>query len=52
MIDSDNSFSIRIVEKDDQTIIYKSSRDYAEKSKKIRDVDTLSPLLTALELHV
>ena len=52
MIDSDNSFSIRIVEKDDQTIIYKSSRDYAEKSKKIGDVDTLSPLLTALELHV
>lgn len=52
MIDSDNSFSIRIVEKDDQTIIYKSSRDYAEKSKKIKDVDTLSPLLTALELHV
>ena len=52
MIDSDNSFSIRIVEKDDQTIIYRSSRDYAEKSKKIRDVDTLSPLLTALELHV
>lgn len=52
MIDSDNSFSIRIVEKDDQTIIYKSSRDYAEKSKKIKDIDTLSPLLTALELHV
>lgn len=52
MIDSNNSFSIRIVEKDAQTIIYNSSREYAEKSKKIKDVDTLSPLLTALELHV
>lgn len=52
MIDSDNSFSIRIVEKDDQTIIYNSAREYAEKSKKVKDVDTLSPLLAALELHI
>ena len=52
MTDSDNSFSIRIVEKDDQTIIYNSAREYAEKSKKVKDVDTLSPLLAALELHI
>lgn len=52
MIDSNNSFSIRIVEKDQQTRIYNSSREYAERNKKIKDVDTLSPLMTALELHV
>lgn len=52
MIDSDNSFSIRIIEKENQTKIYNSSREYAEKNKKIKDVDTLSPLLTALELNI
>ena len=52
MIDSDNSFSIRIIEKENQTKIYNSSREYAEKSKKLKDVDTLSPLLTALELNI
>lgn len=52
MIDSDNTFSIRIVEKDKQTKIYNSSREYAENTKKIKDVDTLSPLLTALELNI
>ena len=52
MINTDNSFSIRIIEKDQQTKIFNSSREYAEKSKKLKDVDTLSPLLTALELHI
>ena len=52
MIDSDNSYSIRIVEKEKQTIIYNSSREYAEKSGKMKDVDTTTPLLTALDLNI
>lgn len=52
MIDSDNSFSIRIVEKDKQTVIYNTIQEYAEKNPKMKDVDTLTPLLTALELDV
>lgn len=52
MINTDNSFSIRIIEKDEQTNIYNSSREYAEKNDEMKDVDTLSPLLTALELHI
>lgn len=52
MIDSDNSYSIRIVEKDKQTLIYNSPQEYAEKKVKLKDVDTLTPLLTALELDV
>lgn len=52
MIDSDNSYSIRIIEKDKQTLIYNSSQEYAEKNIKLKDVDTLTPLLTALELDI
>lgn len=52
MIDSDNSYSIRIIEKDRQSLIYNSPQEYAEKNKKLKDVDTLTPLLTALELDV
>ncbi len=52
MIYSDNTYSIRIVEKDKQTKIYNSSREYAEKTRKVKDVDTISPLLTALELNI
>lgn len=52
MIDSDNSYSIRIIEKDRQTLIYNSPQEYAEKNIKLKDVDTLTPLLTALELDV
>lgn len=52
MIDSDNSYSIRIIEKDKQTLIYNSSQEYAEKNINLKDVDTLTPLLTALELDV
>lgn len=52
MIDSNNSYSVRIVEKNTQTIIYNSSREYAENSKNIEDVDTTTPLLTALDLNI
>ena len=52
MIDTSNSFSIRIVEKNDSTKIYNSTREYAEKREDLRDVDTMTPLLTALELNV
>ena len=52
MIDSDNSYSIRIIEKDKQTMIYNSSQEYAEKTKKVKDVDTITPLLTSLELDI
>lgn len=52
MIDSDNSYSIRIIEKDKQTLIYNSPQEYAEKNIKLKDVDTLTPLLTALELDI
>lgn len=52
MIDSDNSYSIRIIEKDRQSLIYNSPQEYAEKNKKLKDVDTLTPLLTALELDI
>ena len=52
MIDSDNSYSIRIIEKDKQTLIYNSSQEYAEKNTKVKEVDTITPLLTALELDV
>lgn len=52
MINTDNSFSIRIIEKDEQTNVYNSPREYAEKKSNVKDVDTLSPLLTALGLHI
>lgn len=52
MIDPNNSYSIRIVEKNSQSIVYNSSREYAEKTKSIKDVDTMTPLLTALDLNI
>lgn len=52
MIDSDNNFSIRIIEKEEQTLIYNSPQEYAEKNDEMKDVDTVTPLLTALELDV
>lgn len=52
MIDSDNSYSIRIVEKEKKTIIYNSSREYAENNGKMKDVDTTTPLMTALDLNI
>lgn len=52
MIDSNNSYSIRIVEKNNQTMIYNSSREYAENSNGMKDVDTTTPLLTALDLNI
>lgn len=51
MIDSDNSYSIRVIEKDNSTKIYNDTREYAEKCVNIKDVDTITPLLTALELN-
>lgn len=51
MIDSDNSYSIRIVEKDNGTKIYNSPRDYSNNHLKL-DVDTMTPLLTALDLSI
>ncbi len=51
MIDSENTFSIRIIEKDDQTNIYNDAREYAIQKKGLKDVDAITPLLTSLELN-
>lgn len=51
MIDSENTFSIRIIEKDEQTNIYNDSREYAIQKKGLKDVDAITPLLTSLELN-
>ena len=52
MIDSDNSYSIRIVEKNKESYIFNSPTEYAQKNPKMKDVDTTTPLLTALELNI
>lgn len=52
MIDSDNSYSLRIVEKNKRTYIYNSTTEYAQKNPRMKDVDTTTPLLTALELNI
>lgn len=52
MIDIDNSFAIHIVEKNDSTKVYNSTREYSEQSENLKDVDTMTPLLTALDLNV
>lgn len=51
MIDGENSFSIRIIEKDIQTHIYNDTRSYAMKKQGGKDVDVITPLLTSLELN-
>lgn len=52
MIDPSNTNSIKIIEKDTQTNIYNSTRDYALKKENIKDVDALTPLMTALHLNI
>ena len=52
MIDAENTFSIRIIEKDDQTHIYNSSREYSIQNKSLKDIDAITPLLTSLELNI
>lgn len=52
MIDINNSFSIRIVEKKEQTKVYNSTREYALCHDKMKDVDTVTPLLSALDLNI
>lgn len=52
MIDVGNSFSLRIVEKNKSTNIYNSTREYAEKHSDLKDIDTMTPLLTALDLNI
>ena len=52
MIDINNSFSIRIVEKKEQTKVYNSTREYALCHDKMKDVDTVTPLLSALDLSI
>lgn len=52
MIDSDNSYSIRIVEKNKESYIFNSPTEYAQENPKMKDVDTTTPLLTALELNI
>ena len=52
MIDIDNSFAIHIVEKNDSTKVYNSTREYSEKGENLKDIDTMTPLLTALDLNV
>lgn len=51
MIDAENTFSIRIIEKDEQTHIYNSTREYSLAKKELVDVDALTPLMTALQLN-
>ncbi|MBR3363066.1 MAG: AAA family ATPase [Bacilli bacterium] len=52
MIDIDNNFSLRIVEKNESTKVYNSTREYAEKHADMKDIDTMTPLLTALDLNI
>ena len=52
MIDINNNFSIRIVEKKEQTKVYNSTREYALWHDKMKDVDTVTPLLSALDLNI
>ena len=52
MIDINNSFSIRIVEKKEQTKVYNSTRESALCHDKMKDVDTVTPLLSSLDLNI
>lgn len=52
MIDANNSYSIRIVEKNESTNIYNSTVEYAGKKENLKDIDTLTPLLTSLDLII
>lgn len=52
MIDSANTNSIKIIEKDTQTNIYNSTREYALTKTDMNDVDALTPLMTALHLNI
>lgn len=51
MINPDNSFSIRIIEKDDETRIYNNAREYSLKKGK-QDVDTITPILMAIGIDI
>lgn len=51
MIDVDNPATIRIMSKDSQSHIYNNSRDFLAANTKCADVDTITPLLTALDLN-
>ena len=52
MIDSANTNSIKIIEKETQTNIYNSAREYALARKDMNDVDALTPVMTALHLNI
>lgn len=52
MIDSANTNSIKIIEKETQTNIYNNTREYALTKKELKDVDALTPLMTALHLNI
>jgi predicted ATP-dependent endonuclease of OLD family len=51
MIDTDNPYSIRIIEKKEETKIYTSSQDYVRESSGI-EIDTITPLMVSLDLHL
>lgn len=50
MIDAENPATIRILSKDSQSHIYNNARDFAMSNPGGADVDTITPLLTSLEL--
>lgn len=52
MIDIDNSFSVRIIDKTDTTNVYNSTSEYSVKKGELQNVDTLTPLFTALGLTI
>lgn len=57
MIDASNANSIRIVEKDEQTVFFNNTAEYIRNSKKNKkvnknEVDPLTPILTALNLDI
>lgn len=55
MIDAEDLYSLRIVEKDDETKIFNMTIDYLKfkrKNEKIGDVDVLSPALIAIGINI
>ncbi len=55
MIDAEDLYSLRIVDKDDETKIFNTTKDYLKfknKEEKIGDVDVLSPALIATGINI
>lgn len=55
MIDANDLFSIRIIDKDDETKIFNNTIDYLKfkrKGEKLNDVDVLSPVLISTGINI